>query len=144
MMQWNVTYNDPNRWKAVFDAAGPRLTWCQGIRETLRGRPVGSPKLDLLSVEGIPELEELRRTINERTVVNFQRTQGGLVAYTKVRLEVYAIPFRWSEGVRCTSEGPLELRFLRENREVRLAMRASRSVEKNVRSWFAKAAEEFQ
>ena len=144
MMYWNVTYNDPNRWKAVFDAAGPRLTWWQGIRETLRGRPVGSPKLDLLSVNGIPELEELRQGINERTAVNFQRTQAGMVAYTKVRLEVYAIPFRWAEELECTSEGPLELRFVRENREVRLAMKASEAVVKNFRFWFAQAANEFQ
>lgn len=143
-MYWNVTYNDPNRWKAVFDAAGPRLTWWQGIRETLRGRPVGSPKLDLLRVDGIPELEELRQTINERTAVNFQRTQAGLVAYTKVRLEVYAIPFRWSEGVKCTSQGALELRFSRKDREVRLVMQASEAAVKNFRAWFAQAADNFQ
>jgi hypothetical protein len=143
MMYWNVTYNDPNRWKAVFDAAGPRLSWWQGMSETLRGRPVGSPKLDLLSIHGIPELEELRESINERTAVNFQRTEAGLVAYTKVRLEVYAIPFRWADGVQCTSEGPLELSFIRENQEVCLVMQASDAVVKNFRFWFAQAADEF-
>ena len=46
MMYWNVTYNDPNRWKAVYKASGGRLPWWRGVRETFAGLPVGSPKLD--------------------------------------------------------------------------------------------------
>lgn len=144
MMFWNVTYNDPNRWKAVYEAAGPRISGWQGICETLRGRPVGSPKLDLLVLDGIPELESMQQGVNERMPINFQRTRAGLVAYTKVRLEVYAIPFRWNEGVQCTPNGALEVQFCRDDREVRLAMRGSNAVEKNFRSWFAHAANDFQ
>ena len=31
MMYWNVTYNDPNRWKAVYKASGGRLPWWRGV-----------------------------------------------------------------------------------------------------------------
>ena len=43
MMYWNVTYNDPNRWKAVYEASGGRLPWWRGVRETFAGLPVGPP-----------------------------------------------------------------------------------------------------
>ena len=95
MMYWNVTYNDPNRWKAVYKASGGRLPWWRGVRETFAGLPVGSPKLDLVRVEGITELQELRADLSERTAINFSRTTAGLIAFTKVRLEVYAVPMRW-------------------------------------------------
>ena len=34
MMYWHVTYNDRNRWKAVYEASGGRLQWWLGVRET--------------------------------------------------------------------------------------------------------------
>ncbi|MEC8634186.1 MAG: hypothetical protein VXY58_00120 [Bacteroidota bacterium] len=141
MMYWNVTYNDPNRWKAVYEASGGRLPWWRGVRETFAGLPVGSPKLDLVRVEGITELQELRKDLSERTAINFSRTAAGLIAFTKVRLEVYAVPMRWSEQLICSQEGALVVQFQRGAESVRLHMRGSASAEANFRAWFARAAQ---
>ena len=141
MMYWNVTYNDPNRWKAVYESSGGRLPWWRGVRETFVGLPVGSPKLDLVRVEGITELQELREDLSERTAINFSRTAAGLIAYTKVRLEVYAVPMRWSEQLVCSQEGALMLQFQRGAESVRLHMQGSASAEANFRAWFARAAQ---
>ena len=141
MMYWNVTYNDPNRWKAVCEASGGRLPWWRGVRETFAGLPVGSPKLDLVRVEGITELQELRADLSERTAINFSRTAAGLIAFTKVRLEVYAVPMRWSEQLICSQEGALVVQFQRGAESVRLNMRGSVSAEANFRAWFARAAQ---
>ena len=64
------------------------------------------PKLDLVRVEGITELQELRADLSERTAGPsiFSRTAAGLIAFTKVRLEVYAVPMRWSEQLICSQE----------------------------------------
>ena len=141
MMFWNVTYNDPNRWKAVYEAGGGRLPWWTGVRETFRGLPVGSPKLDLIRVEGITELQELRQGLSERTAINFSRTSAGLIAYTKVRLEVYAIPMRWNEQLVCSQEGAVVVQFQRGAESVRLHMLGSASAGANFRAWFARAAQ---
>jgi hypothetical protein len=141
MMYWNVTYNDPNRWKAVYESSGGRLPWWRGVRETFVGLPVGSPKLDLVRVEGITELQDLREDLSERTAINFSRTAAGLIAYTKVRLEVYAVPMRWSEQLVCSQEGALMVQFQRGAESVRLHMQGSASAEANFRAWFARAAQ---
>ena len=141
MMYWNVTYNDRNRWKAVYEASGGRLPWWRGVRETFAGLPVGSPKLDLVRVEGITELQELREDLSERTAINFSRTTAGLIAYTKVRLEIYAVPMRWSEQLICSKEGALVVQFQRGAECVRLHMQGSASAEANFRSWFTRAAQ---
>ena len=140
-MFWNVTYNDPNRWKAVYEASGGKLSWWRGVRETFGGLPVGSPKLDLIRVEGITELQELRQGLSERTAINFSRTSAGLIAYTKVRLEVYAIPMRWSEQLIHSQEGALVVQFQRGSEIIRLHMKGSASAEANFRAWFARAAQ---
>lgn len=142
-MFWNVTYNDANRWKEVHALAGPRVSWWSGIRETLAGRPVGSPKLDLAHISGIPALQSLREELSERTSVNFLRTAEGLIAFTKVRLEVYAVPMHWNEGVKCTDQGPLQVAFERAGTRVELTMHASASEVARFRKWFAQAANEF-
>lgn len=141
MMYWNVTYNDPNRWKAVYETSGGRLPWWRGVRETFAGLPVGSPKLDLVRVEGITELQELRADLSERTGINFSRTAAGLIAFTKVRLEVYAVPMRWSEQLICSQEGALVVQFQRGAESVGLHMRGSASAEAIFRAWFARAAQ---
>ena len=141
MMYWNVTYNDPNRWKAVHEASGGRLPWWRGVRETFAGLPVGSPKLDLVRVEGITELQELREDLSERTAINFSRTSAGLIAYTKVRLEVYAIPMRWNEQLVCSQEGAVVVQFQRGAETVQLHVQGSASAEANFRAWFARAAQ---
>ena len=141
MMYWNVTYNDPNRWKAVYEASGGRLRWWRGVRETFAGLPIGSPKLDLVRVEGITELQGLREDLSERTAINFSRTAAGLIAYTKVRLEVYAVPMRWSEQLFCSQEGELVVQFQRGTESVRLHMQGSASAEANFRAWFVHAAQ---
>ena len=141
MMYWNVTYNDPKRWKAVYESSGGRLPWWRGVRETFVGLPVGSPKLDLVRVEGITELQDLREDLSERTAINFSRTAAGLIAYTKVRLEVYAVPMRWSEQLVCSQEGALMVQFQRGAESVRLHMQGSASAEANFRAWFARAAQ---
>jgi len=140
-MYWNVTYNDPNRWKAVYETSGGRLPRWRGVCETFAGLPVGSPKLDLVRVEGITELQELRADLSERTGINFSRTAAGLIAFTKVRLEVYAVPMRWSEQLICSQEGALVVQFQRGAESVRLNMRGSVSAEANFRAWFARAAQ---
>lgn len=142
-MHWNVTYNDPNRWKEVHAFAGPRLPWCKGIRETVAGRSLGSPKLDLVHITGIPELQALRDGLSERTAINFLRTAEGLIAFTKVRLEVYAIPIHWNEAVSCTQQGDLTVAFERDGHRVELFMRGSKSAEARFRNWFEQAANEF-
>jgi hypothetical protein len=141
MMYWNVTYNDPKRWKAVYESSGGRLPWWRGVRETFVGLPVGSPKLDLVRVEGITELQDLREDLSERTAINFSRTAAGLIAYTKVRLEVYAVPMRWSEQLVCSQGGALMVQFQRGAESVRLHMQGSASAEANFRAWFARAAQ---
>ena len=141
MMYWNVTYNDPNRWKAVHEASGGRLPWWRGVRETFAGLPVGSPRLDLVRVEGITELQELREDLSERTAINFSRTSAGLIAYTKVRLEVYAIPMRWNEQLVCSQEGAVVVQFQRGTEPVRLHMQGSAAAVANFRAWFARAAQ---
>ena len=141
MMYWNVTYNDPNRWKAAHEASGGRLPWWRGVRETFAGLPVGSPKLDLVRVEGITELQELREDLAERTAINFSRTSAGLIAYTKVRLEVYAIPMRWNEQLVCSQEGAVVVQFQRGTESVRLHMQGAASAVANFRAWFARAAQ---
>ncbi len=139
MMHWNVTYNDPNRWKEVYAVGGARLPWWSGIRETLQGLPVGSPKLDLIEVQGIEALQALREALSERTQVNFLRTSAGLIAFTKVRLEVYAVPMCWSEELTCTKEGALIVHFERNGQPVALHMKASASAEAKFRMWFERA-----
>ena len=64
-------------------------------------------------MEGITELQELRADLSERTAINFSRTAAGLIAFTKVRLEVYAVPMRWSEQLICSQEGALVVQFQR-------------------------------
>lgn len=141
MMFWNVTYNDPNRWKAIFEVGGARLPWWRGVRETLGGLSVGSPKLDLIHVEGIDDLQTLRQDLSERTSINFSRTSAGLIAYTKVRLEVYAIPMRWSEELTCTKEEGVVVQFQRGTESVQLHMKASASAEAKFRAWFERAGQ---
>ena len=109
-MHWNVTYNDPNRWNEVYAICGTQWSWRQGIRQAWSGQPLGSPKLDLLQVKGIIELQAMRDELNHRTPINFLRTTKGVIAFTKVRLEVYAIPIEESELQRLEVMGNQEER----------------------------------
>ena len=35
MMVWNVTYNDPGRWREVYAVAGPKWGWLEGLIATM-------------------------------------------------------------------------------------------------------------
>ncbi|MDA8606251.1 hypothetical protein N9L13_04390 [Flavobacteriales bacterium] len=144
MMHWNVTYNDPNRWKEVHAICGPKWPWMDAMRQTLKGRPLGSPKLDLVGLEGLGDLQSMRDDLTHRTPVNFQRTQGGVMAFTKVRLEVYAIPIRRQElellriepSETSATLATLTLEFKREGHSVRILMEGTKSMVNRMESWF--------
>ena len=147
MMHWNVTYNDPNRWKEVHAICGPKWPWMDAIRQTLKGRPLGSPKLDLVGLKGLDDLQSMRDDLTHRTPVNFQRTQGGVMAFTKVRLEVYAIPIRRQELELLRIEpsetsATLTLDFKREGHSVRILMEGTKSMVNRMESWFLQGIHE--
>ena len=96
---WNLTYNDPNRWKEVEAICGRRMTAWQGIRESIKGRPIGSPRATLIACSGNEALRAILESQSERRIINFEQTSGGVIAYFKVRLELYGIPFRRGEWV---------------------------------------------
>ena len=144
-MHWNVTYNDPNRWNEVYAICGMRWSWRQGIRQAWSGQPLGSPKLDLRQVKGIDELQAMRDELIHRTPVNFLRTTKGLIAFTKVRLEVYAIPIGESELQRLevieNQEEPgtstLVLEFLREAQSVQFFMQGPSAAVIRMEAWLS-------
>ena len=148
MMVWNVTYNDPGRWREVYAVAGPKWGWLEGLIATLKGRPIGSPKLHLEAVEGLPELEHGGTDQQQLTPINFQRTRTGAVAYTKVRLEVYGIPFRWDEVQSIPRQAPgsegarLVLAFKRQDRVITLTLSGSQRAVVRMESWLAMAVAE--
>lgn len=145
-MIWNVTYNDAQRWNEVHAIAGERFPWMKSITESIRGRAIGSPKLDLEALTGLEELERLRIPLNQRTSINFQRTTHGFIAYTKVRLEVYAIPLRFVEvtSVQTKDSGStqaiLVLDFQRSHQKVTLTMKGARKVVDAAAEWFKMAS----
>ena len=145
-MIWNVTYNDAQRWEQVHLIAGKRIPWAQSITDSIRGRTVGSPKLDLVGVEGLKELERLRLSLNHRTSVNFQRTTEGVIAYTKVRLEVYAVPIRFPEIISVdvdyadAAQSRLVLHFQRDEETVKLTMTGASRVLDRTLEWFKMAS----
>ena len=144
-MHWNVTYNDPNRWNEVYAICVTRWSWRQGIRQAWSGQPLGSPKLDLLQVLGINELQAMRDELNHRTPINFLRTTKGVIAFTKVRLEVYAIPIEESELQRLevmeNQEGrgtsTLALEFLREAQSVQFVMQGPSAAVGRMEAWLS-------
>jgi hypothetical protein len=143
MMHWNVTYNDPNRWNAVLAVSGPKWPWWDGILQSLKGNPLGSPKMDLVGLDGLQELQALRDELTHRTPVNFLRTTGGIVAFTKVRLEVYAIPIKRQELLHLKSDRSAEgadrsvlmLSFARHGNEVKLTMEGPSSASLRMEKW---------
>lgn len=142
---WNVTYNDPGRWRDVYAISGPRLGWFQGIRATFGGFAVGSPKLKLERIDGIAELQAMRDPLNDRTDINFLRTKGGLIAFTKVRLEVYAIPFRNAEWqiehhADTANHARLDVLIQRENESMRLVMVGAPSTASRMLRWLDRVA----
>jgi len=141
---WNVTYNDPGRWRDVYAISGPRLSWGEGFAATLKGHPLGSPKLELAGIDGLTELQNLRAELNDRTHVNFLRTKGGLIAFTKVRLEVYAIPIRNSEWrierITDTNYGEqLVMHIQRDGVTMRLMMAGATSTLSRMQIWLERA-----
>ena len=145
MMVWNVTYNDPGRWREMYGGAGPKWGWMEGLIATVKGCPIGSPKLHLESVDGLPELEHGGAGQQQLTPINFQRTQAGAVAYSKVRLEVYGIPFRWDEVQSTERRTPMsgsprmDLVFKREDRMVTLTLSGSQRAIARMEAWLAMA-----
>ena len=146
MMVWNVTYNDPGRWREVYRVAGPKWGWLEGLVATMKGCPIGSPKLHLEAVDGLPELEHGGTDQQQLTPINFQRTQSGAVAYTKVRLEVYGIPLRWDEVQSTPRQAPgsggsrIELSFQRKDRVVTLTLSGSQRAIARMEAWLTMAA----
>ena len=145
MMVWNVTYNDPGRWREVYVVAGPKWGWMEGLIATVKGCPIGSPKLHLESVDGLLELEHGGANQQQLTPINFQRTRAGAVAYSKVRLEVYGIPFRWDEVQSTERRTPMsgsprmDLVFKREDRMVTLTLSGSQRAIARMEAWLAMA-----
>jgi len=142
---WNVTYNDPGRWREVYGISGPRLSWREGIQATLKGFPLGSPKLDLERIEGLPELQALRDALNDRTDINFLRTEAGLIAFTKVRLEVYAIPIQNGEWHvefidEVANRAQIVLHVQRDGAAKQLVMAGAASTVSRMADWLERAA----
>jgi hypothetical protein len=100
--------------------------------------------LDLVGLEGLGDLQSMRDELTHRTPVNFQRTQGGVMAFTKVRLEVYAIPIRRQElellriepSETSATLAMLTLEFKREGHSVRILMEGTKSMVNRMESWF--------
>jgi len=96
------------------------MTAWQGIRESIKGRPIGSPRATLIACSGNEALEDILTSQSERRIINFEQTAGGVIAYFKVRLELYGIPFRrgeWIGGQQVNRDGSLstyDLTFQRE------------------------------
>jgi len=135
---WNVTYNDSSRWEAVESIAGPRIPFWRGIRETLAGRPLGSPRVNLVRIDGLEDLQAERLENGERSAINFLRTQSGFIAFTKIRLEVYAIPFQHDEW--CMQTEPADgveqlLKFNRKNQCIQFHVEASASAFDELKNW---------
>lgn len=145
MMVWNVTYNDPGRWREVYGVAGPKWGWMEGLIATVKGCPIGSPKLNLESVDGLPELEHGGADQQQLTPINFQRTRAGAVAYYKVRLEVYGIPLRWDEVQSTERRMPIsgrphmELTFKRCDRTITLTLSGSQRAIARMEAWLGMA-----
>lgn len=135
---WNVTYNDPSRWEAVESIAGPRISFWRGIRETLAGKPLGSPRVNLIRIDGLEDLQAERLENGERCAINFLRTESGFIAFTKIRLEVYAIPFQhheWSEQTESKKGAEQWLTFNRRNECIRFHVEASASAYDELKNW---------
>lgn len=94
---WNVTYNDPHRWQEVYAISGKRVGGWKGVLETIRGRSIGSPAVQLQGCDGLDEFQHLFQSQTHRVSLNFMRTSAGIIGFCKVRLEVYAIPIRRGE-----------------------------------------------
>ena len=102
--------------------------------------------LHLEDVDGLPELEHGGTDQQQLTPINFQRTRLGAVAYTKVRLEVYGIPFCWDEVQSTPRQAPgsdgsrIELSFQRKDRVVTLTLSGSQRAIARMESWLTMAA----
>ena len=103
MRHWNLTYNDPDRWREVYAVAGRPLGFSQTLINGFRGRPTGSPRAQLVGASR-PEIQDLLTLTDNLKWANIQRTQNGVILYFRVLLETYGIPFK-SEGLT-VSEGP--------------------------------------
>ena len=96
------------------------MTAWQGIRESIKGRPIGSPRATLIACSGNGALEDILESQSERRIINFEQTSEGVIAYFKVRLELYGIPFRrgeWIGGQQVHRDGSLSTHDLKFHRE---------------------------
>lgn len=103
MRYWNLTYNDPDRWREVYAISGPPLGFVAGIRASLSGRSTGSPKAELVDAS-CENLRDLLQLTSNLKWANAQRTQQGIVLYFRVLLETYGLPMRRGE----VNLGPLQ------------------------------------
>ncbi len=139
---WNLTYNDPGRWREVERICGSRVTAWQGILKSLRGNPVGSPRAALFACSGDNKLVALIETHSDKRTLNLEQTTKGAIAYFKVRLELYGIPFRRGEWVGCeqqpkTDDSPptFDLKFQREGEEHIFQISAPQSTIDALKRW---------
>lgn len=96
MRYWNLTYNDPDRWREVYAISGQPLGFVAGIRASLSGRSTGSPKAELVDAS-CENLRDLLQLTSNLKWANAQRTQQGIVLYFRVLLETYGLPMRRGE-----------------------------------------------
>ena len=94
---WNLTYNDPGRWREVEAISGKRFGIWKGMIQTLKGKPIGSTRTRLLSCSNHPSFEKLLGSSDTRRGLNFESTSDGVIAFFKVRLELYGTPIRRGE-----------------------------------------------
>ena len=138
---WNLTYNDPNRWREVEAICGRRMTAWQGIRGSLKGSPIGSPRATLLACSGNEALETMLKSQFERRIINFEQTSEGVIAYFKVRLELFGIPFRrgeWIGSEQVQRDGTLsvfDLTFQRDDVTLAFQTTAPESTIKQLQGW---------
>lgn len=139
---WNLTYNDPGRWNEVESISGKRFSAWQGILQTLKGQPLGSIPTVLLGCSGLPSFEALLTSPSSRKGLNFERTTEGVIAFFKVRLELYGIPFRRGEWVfqelinpSERTVTPTQLTFRRAEEELTFHIEATDSQKLQLQNW---------
>ena len=89
MRFWNLTYNDPDRWREVYAISGDP----HGFWKALRNGASGSPR-GVITNTSSEEINELISATSAIKYCNFQRTDSGAILFVRVRLEVYGIPLR--------------------------------------------------
>lgn len=89
MKFWNLTYNDPDRWREVYEISGKPAGFWKAIRSGATGSPRG-----VIKTCSSNEMNDLLGATSAIKYCNFQSTEAGAILFVRVRLEVYGLPIR--------------------------------------------------